>query len=1120
MTVDQVLASLKNIHHLSSSVPLRLYLSSSWLPLCGTDLVGSLPVDALSILTVRIALLGGAMPAVGTMPEPPLSISERLDYLVLLLVNLPGTIPTESKVYRPERYEPDAEWVENIGSWKGALNRQLEVVFGPRQTPRGEPRVIAFEEQGPGLVAVADCLRRALVSESDPEDADTLLEKWVDDLTGGAIMAYTLAGQEPPTAKRRSRLTAKALARKHDDSGDEQHPSKRARHLRRNGDVSDSGSNDDEHSSDGERSSSGAGKPQRANYPFHELEDIPEPEHTKGRKPSPLLMKLSILCRPRGNTDTTKQRHRCSAPGCEQSWAGNRQSSRIMNHAMNECNFITASLRDEVIAASSSKSLAVAVSTPAQPSTSTSLSQVPRPFESFSRAGEEKRRAAILHAILSFFCAALIPPVVADLPEWKHLFVVLESRVKPVCSTTISDIQLVHESAHALEQSVEHLRTLHNLTLTLDGGTTRAPTSLYTFHVTTPKFRDSHLILGLEDSGESHTAEWVRTAILDVMRSIGIERFAAIVTDRAGNVRLGRDEVAQAYPTILSLNDPPHGLNSTIKDLCKLKHFEKVIAQLRKLLSYFKKSSFATHHLRIARIEFGVHRGLERIGKTRFASIGRSAASVLRNIEPLKKIVREDKLLTSNKQRSAGYAFLRNASHAGVFELELRQLVAIITPLAKALKCLESSQSTLADVYLFWLAAMATLADLFCKHDDELGLTDDLISDVRRVVNKRFNELVEGNPIYKAALFLHPGYITTSVLRKKQPNPLSTVTVIRARRAQGPSHPDDDLRAKFPFYVDVGSFLGGLLKTHVKANFPPVFDDYASATDVASAFRDQLRAYARREPPFNITAPSPLEYWRHLAKVKDARLLAPFEILGVKLFSILPNDMPEERTMSVVTKIDSPSRATMKPTTLVNFVRVKQHNDRENATFKTPPSVLRFRDLAAHIQAEVVPPCARSKPSAGPAHDEPPARATVPGSSVATAVASVSTSTAGSSPAAATAGPSSSPVDPSSTTTSTASPAPASSDRDATMNSDATDEVIAVLAQLQDEDVDTAGGDDPTAGSHFQTGGDVDLESPMLLDLLSDVPLKGATFKAAGKVAAAQKKRTEALNVDGVDFSL
>lgn len=61
-----------------------------------------------------------------------------------------------------------------------------------------------------------------------------------------------------------------------------------------------------------------------------------------------------------------------------------------------------------------------------------------------------------------------------------------------------------------------------------------------------------------------------------VMNSIGVNRFAALVTDGAGNVRAGAKRVVAKHPTILDLGDPPHGINNAIKDICGLKYFAKV----------------------------------------------------------------------------------------------------------------------------------------------------------------------------------------------------------------------------------------------------------------------------------------------------------------------------------------------------------------------------------------------------------------------------------------------------------------------------------------------------------------------------------------------------------------
>ena len=49
------------------------------------------------------------------------------------------------------------------------------------------------------------------------------------------------------------------------------------------------------------------------------------------------------------------------------------------------------------------------------------------------------------------------------------------------------------------------------------------------------------------------------------------------------------------------------------------------------------------------------------------------------------------------------------------------------------------------------------------------------------------------------------------------------------------------------------------------------------------------------------------------------------QVLGVKLYSVVPNSMAEERTVSTFTKLNSAERAAQKADTIVNITKVKQH---------------------------------------------------------------------------------------------------------------------------------------------------------------------------------------------------
>jgi hypothetical protein len=93
------------------------------------------------------------------------------------------------------------------------------------------------------------------------------------------------------------------------------------------------------------------------------------------------------------------------------------------------------------------------------------------------------------------------------------------------------------------------------------------------------------------------------------------------------------------------------------------------------------------------------------------------------------------------------------------FEIRLRQLVLVLEPLARACKCLESAQSTPADIYLFWLAVLATYENLFSTNNDADGLQlpEEVVEEIRKVVNARWEMWTTGpeKKLYISTLFLN-----------------------------------------------------------------------------------------------------------------------------------------------------------------------------------------------------------------------------------------------------------------------------------------------------------------------------------------------------------------------------
>lgn len=111
-----------------------------------------------------------------------------------------------------------------------------------------------------------------------------------------------------------------------------------------------------------------------------------------------------------------------------------------------------------------------------------------------------------------------------------------------------------------------------------------------------------------------------------------------------------------------------------------------------------------------------------------------------------------------------------------MFTAELGQFVAVLEPLARSIKCLESSHSTAADVYLFWLAVLARYHELFVGNNtlQGIGLQGSVIEDIKSTVNGRHSEIFQGESqqVYLSAFFLdfYACYFITILAHQKLTN--------------------------------------------------------------------------------------------------------------------------------------------------------------------------------------------------------------------------------------------------------------------------------------------------------------------------------------------------------------
>ncbi|KAJ7839439.1 ribonuclease H-like domain-containing protein [Mycena olivaceomarginata] len=354
----------------------------------------------------------------------------------------------------------------------------------------------------------------------------------------------------------------------------------------------------------------------------------------------------------------------------------------------------------------------------------------------------------------------------------------------------------------------------------------------------------------------------------------------------------------------------------TIKDICKFEYFQDSIGKTRTTITFFSHSTYSTTHLDALRVIFEINKGLEAIGKTRFGTIYWSGYSLIRCVPAINNLIDNGPLAWFKQMRT-----FQN------FMFELQQLCTILEPIARTIKCLEGIEVTVGDIWKFYVAVTAVLNDLFAN-DLTLSIPQTVKDDVSAIVNKRYDQMIHGpsGDLFLSGFYLDPEHVKSPLLFKLSANQLSDSAPVRA----------------------ASSALG----------------------KVDQDLRDSMPSYAKH-PPFSVRSQhwfKPMQYWRALSEQPESSILA---FVAIKIFSILGNSMPEERTVSRFTRINSKDSANQDVSTIVNQTKIYQHLRREaRAAGKLPeqnakPPSLKWRtvkSLFAPVRGANPAPGASSAP--------------------------------------------------------------------------------------------------------------------------------------------------------------
>ncbi|KAF7350324.1 hypothetical protein MVEN_01336900 [Mycena venus] len=629
-------------------------------------------------------------------------------------------------------------------------------------------------------------------------------------------------------------------------------------------------------------------------------EDMSDNEQvTSGRPRSEVMDHLTVEIK---STDSVRA-YRCAAPGCIKTFHP-RTLARVLAHSK-RCLKLTEEQRRYASQHSAATSPGARAEELAKGLSADQLKPPPPPVEFFGQAAAQQVRAhhsaQLDLSIVKLFAAAGLPPRLADYPEWKdtlHLAALAGPRYIPCWS--------YHPHGQSYHEHVSVFR--------LTGEMRAVGENFYTVHASTPEGR-SFLLEGVECTLVSHTAEWMADMVISVMGTVGIERFVAASSDNTGNTRGCRRLICEKVPTILNLPDPNHHLNNTLKDILKIPFFKLTIKIVRTTVKTFSQSKQSKAMLKQLRLLHSTGRGLETVGKTRFATIPKSAISLRRNLDPVRT-------LSTNGQVEIKASWIDSSQRYSQktldFQIKLSQLIAVTEGAAKAIQCLEAASCNPADVYLLWLAVTAHVRAALA----ESLLPEDVCNEIRGIINYRWKEFFVTNPghgAYLAAFYLNPKYLNSSIF--KHPNAVAPPTITIPGTRNSPEVPIGVQNAKT--FFTVAEYLYQLGITEVEHGADPVLVAFKKKKRVfADKFKSQFTAYAQGAFPFNtpIADRHPIHWWKVLEGSEHGGIVAS---LALKLYSAIPHSMADERTMSVITWQNPALRNLEKVNTIISFAQIR-----------------------------------------------------------------------------------------------------------------------------------------------------------------------------------------------------
>ncbi|KAJ7435662.1 hypothetical protein B0H11DRAFT_2366700, partial [Mycena galericulata] len=197
-----------------------------------------------------------------------------------------------------------------------------------------------------------------------------------------------------------------------------------------------------------------------------------------------------------------------------------------------------------------------------------------------------------------------------------------------------------------------------------------------------------------------------------------------VVSDTTGNVKKCRTFICEAWPWILNCPDPCHQLNLLAKEIMlgskkhpKIAGFAEIMKIISAITTFFSHSNYGKKHLRDKLKEQEDRRGLVSFGATRFSTFANQSSSVSRCLTAMGNCFADGLIKFDTKAQ-----YFVNDSPAQLrFRLQLYNINMLLTPIARGLKTLESSQVTCSDVFNVLIGIAIGFQEVFSNPGDDIN---------------------------------------------------------------------------------------------------------------------------------------------------------------------------------------------------------------------------------------------------------------------------------------------------------------------------------------------------------------------------------------------------------------